>query len=64
MPIDFVNGIDFVRVTINIADDNLAEGTERFLGELTVTYIANQTQGFNASITIDILDDDGMFHQT
>ena len=61
MPIYFLNESNLICVTINISDDNLTEGLEQFLGELTVTYISNQTQSFNTSIIIDILDDDGVF---
>ena len=61
MPVHFVNGNDFVVITMNIMDDNLTEGVESFTGVLTVTDPTDPTQNFDTSITIEILDNDGKF---
>ena len=61
MPVNFVDGSDFVVITVNIVDDNLTEGVETFGGVLTVTDPADPTLSFNTSITVEILDNDGDF---
>ena len=61
MPVHFVNGSDFVVITINIMDDDLTEGVESFTGMLTVTDPTDPTLNFKTSITVEILDNDGDF---
>ena len=61
MPVHFVNGSEFVVITVNIVDDNLTEGVESFTGVLTVTDPADPALSFNTSISVEILDNDGEF---
>ena len=64
MPIYFLNGSDYIIITVNITDDNLTEGVEQFTGVLTINNQANSTQNFNTSITIEILDNDSKIKVT
>ena len=62
MPIHFPNGSEYVRITVNITDDDLTEGAEQFTGVLTINNPTNTTQSFNTSIIIEILDNDSTYN--
>ena len=63
MPVHFPNGSEYVRIPVNITDDDLTEGVEQFIGVLTITNRTDPTQSFNTSIIIEILDNDSTYNK-
>ena len=61
MQIHFPNGSEYVRISVNITDDDLTEGVEQFIGLLSVSNQADPTLSFNTSVIVEILDNDSTY---
>ena len=60
MPIRFPPGSQFTHITLDIENDTLFEGPEQFLGRLQSTSTIANLNITVDTVTIHIVDDDGM----